>query len=113
MPADPAEITRRKARALAAIKHAFGADDDEHGATLFVSHHLDEIDQAYWQKHLGTPRPDPKHVLDILQLRSHWGDQEDDGIDTFDFTLPEDITQYVISVRFDDAGQVEEITMES
>lgn len=46
-------------------------------------------------------------------LRSHWGDEDDDGIDTFDFTLPEDITDYVISVRFDEEGQVEEITMES
>ena len=113
MPADPAETATRKATALAAIKRAFGTDDDEHGATLFVSHHLDEIDQSYWQKRLGTPRPEPSHVLDILQLRSHWGDEDDDGIDTFDFTLPEDITQSVISVRFDDAGQVEEITMES
>ncbi len=46
-------------------------------------------------------------------LRSHWGDEDDDGIDTFDFTLPEDVTDSVISVRFDEKGQVEEITMES
>jgi hypothetical protein len=51
-------------------------------------------------------------VLDLLELRSCWGDEED-GIDTFDFTLPESITNYVISVRFDEMGRVEEITMES
>ena len=34
-------------------------------------------------------------------------------IETFDFTLPEDVTDYVISVRFGGSGQVEEISMES
>jgi hypothetical protein len=54
-------------------------------------------------------------VLDILELQSHWssGDEDDGGIEIFDFTLPEGITNYVISVRFNEAGQVEEITMES
>lgn len=31
----------------------------------------------------------------------------------FDFTLPDDITNYVICVRFDEEGQIEEITVES
>ena len=47
----------------------------------------------------------------MLVLREHWGG--DDEIETFDFTLPEDVTDYVISVRFDESGQVEEISMES
>ena len=48
-------------------------------------------------------------------LRSHWGDEEEDedGIDTFDFTLPEDVTDYVISVHFDEEGAVDDISMES
>ena len=55
--------------------------------------------------------PEPTRVLDILQLRDHWGG--DDELETFDFTLPDEATQYVISVRFDDAGEIEEISMES
>jgi hypothetical protein len=110
----PYEIQRREKAALAAIKKAFGTEEDEFGATLFVSHHLDEIDGIYWQKHLGTAQPDPSRVLDLLELRSHWGEEDDDeGIGTFDFTLPAGITNYVISVRFDGDGQVEEISMES
>jgi hypothetical protein len=113
MPANHDEIEKRTKAALTAIKRAFGMEDDEYGATLFVSHHLTEVEEAYWQKHLGTAHPEPKSVLDILELQSHWGEEGDDGIHTFDFTLPEGATQYVISVRFDESGQVEEITMES
>jgi hypothetical protein len=111
MSANPSEIKRREAAARAAIKRVFGTADDEFGATLFVSHHLKELDSSYWKKHLSTETPDPRLILDLLELRSHWGG--DDGIDTFDFTLPEEVTNYVISVTFDETGDVFEITMES
>ena len=105
------EIDRRKKLAISAIQRAFGTEEDEYGATLFISHHLEEIEREFWKKHIGTTEPEPRQVLDILVLRSHWG--EEDGIDTFDFTLPEDTTNYVISVSFDEEGKVEDITMES
>jgi hypothetical protein len=107
------EIEKRKVTALSAIKSAYGTEADEYGATLFVSHHLEEIKPAFWKKYLGTTQPEPRSVLDILILQSHWGDEDNDGIDTFDFSLPEDVTNYVISVRFDAAGKVEDISMES
>lgn len=107
------EIEKRVKAAIAAIRSAFGTEDDESGATLFVEHHLEEIEGEYWQRHFGTVKPKPVNVLDILVLRSHWGDDDDNGIDTFDFTLPENVTDYVISVRFDGSGQVEDISMES
>ena len=111
MNANVDEITKREKAAIAAIKRTFGTEDGEYGSTLFASHHLEELDANYWQKHLRIQKPDPKRVLDIIKLRSHWGDE--DGIKVFDFTLPDDVTNYVISVRFDDAGEVEEISMES
>jgi hypothetical protein len=111
MITNPDEIKKREAAAIAAIKKAFGTADDESGATLFVSHHLEEIDSAYWKQHFSTETPDPHRILDSLVLQSHWGG--DDEIDTFDFTLPEDVTNYLISVSFDDAGEVSDITMES
>ncbi|GAB5517716.1 hypothetical protein [Rhodopirellula baltica] len=89
MTATPDEIERRRNAAIDAIRRAHGTADDEHGATLFVSHHLDEIGDEYWIKHCGSARPDPTQVLDILVLQSHWGEDDDDGIDTFDFTLPD------------------------
>ena len=111
MTANPDEIKRREAAARAAINRAFGTADDEFGATLFVSHHLEELDSSYWKKHLFMETPDPRRVLELLELRSHWGGN--DEIDTFDFTLPEEITEYVISAKFDESGEVSEVTMES
>ena len=113
MTANVNEIAKREKAGIAAIKRTFGTADGEYGATLFASHHLDELEASYWQKHLGTDQPEPARVLDILRLRSHWGDEHGEGIEVFDFTLPDDVTDYVISVRFDEAGEVEEISMES
>src|ERR1700733_2274002 len=107
------EIERRKALALAAIKRILGKSEGKFSVTLFVSHHLDELDAAYWKKHAGAPKPSPKRVLDLLELHSHRGADGHDGIATFDFTLPGDVTNYVISVRFDLNGDVEDISMES
>lgn len=107
------EIERRKRVAISAIKNAFGTKEDEYGATLFVSHLLGEIEGDYWQAKLASSQPKPKQVLDLLVLQSHWGDEKSNGMDTLDFTLPGNITDYLISVSFDEEGDVEEITMES
>jgi hypothetical protein len=111
VPTAPDEIQKREAAARAAIKKAFGTASDEFGATLFVTHHLEEVDSGYWVKHLSTEAPDPHRVLELLELKSHWGGNN--GIENFDFTLPEDATQYVISVKFDESGDVSDISTES
>ena len=111
MPADRDEINRREVAARAAIKRVFGTAKDKFGATLFVSHHLTEIDSSYWKKRFGTERPDSRLILDLLELKSHWGG--DDEMERFDFTLPEEVTDYVICVWFDDAGGISDVTMES
>jgi hypothetical protein len=102
------EVSKRTTAAKAAIQNAI---DDESSVGLFVSHHLSELEAAYWKKHTGTPKPTPKQVVNLLVLRSHWGG--DDEMDRFDFTLPDDVTDYVISVGFDDAGKVGSVEMES
>lgn len=105
-------VSKREAMARAAINESFGTGEDESGVDLFASHHLEELDGEYWQKHLGTSSPEPVRILDILKLRSHWGDEDDNSFDVFDFTLPDDVTDYVISVRFDKTGNVKDISME-
>lgn len=101
-------IKEREKAAISAIKSAFGSPDQEYGVTMFADHHIDELEPEYWLKHLGTNKPDPRKVLDLLVLREHWDEDR-----VFDFTLPEDVTNYVISVQFDEDGEVEDITMES
>jgi hypothetical protein len=107
------EVQKRETAARAAIRQSFGTAEGEFGADLFTSHHLDELDRDYWLKHLGTSNPEPVRILDILELRSHWGHEDEDGMEVFDFTLPDAVTDYVISVRFNESGEVEEISMES
>lgn len=102
------QVARRTTAAKKAIQNAV---DDESSVGLFISHHLSELEATYWKKHTGTPKPTPKQVIDLLVLRSHWGGDTD--MDRFDFTLPDDVTDYVISVGFDDAGKVGSIEMES
>jgi hypothetical protein len=111
MPINTNTIQKRTKDALAAIKAAYGTEDDEFGATLFVTHHLDEIEPPYWEKLFGTATPDPRQILDALVLRSEF--EEDDDMDTFDFTLPDEVTDYVICVTFSEGGEVEDISMES
>jgi len=111
MALDEAEIQKRTQAARAAIKAAYGSEDDEYGATLFVSHHLEELDESYWTERFQTSSPDPSRILDALILRSEF--ENEDDLDTFDFTLPGDVTDYVICVSFEEDGEVEDITMES
>ncbi|MDX2214287.1 MAG: bifunctional adenosylcobinamide kinase/adenosylcobinamide-phosphate guanylyltransferase [Oculatellaceae cyanobacterium bins.114] len=104
------EIARRTAAALAAIKQLLSEEDS--AVSMFVSHHVEELDAAYWEKHASTAKPSPKQVVDLLELRSYWSGDGDDG-DVFDFTLPGDVTDYVMSVRFDEDGEVQDVDMES
>lgn len=106
-----ATIQKRTEDALAAIKAAYGTAADEFGATLFVTHHLEEIEATYWEKRLGTATPEPRQILDTLVLRSEF--EDDDDLDSFDFSLPDEVTNYVICVTFNEEGEVEEISMES
>nr|CAP49039.1 putative integron gene cassette protein [uncultured bacterium] len=61
----------------------------------------------------STPAPtDPnlQRYSELLELKSNWGESD---IENFDFSLPGDVTDYLLSVRFDDAGEIDEISMES
>jgi len=108
MNSEASKIEIRKNAAIHAIRSAYVAEND---VGLFVLHHLEEIESSYWQEHLKTTQPTPKQVLGILVLRSHWGGESGDS--TFDFTLPQEITNYILSVSFDDNGGIKDIAMES
>ena len=102
------EIERRTAAARAAIQSAVG---DKLSVGFFIFHHLNELGATYWKEKTGKSKPTPRQVVDLLVLRSHWGG--DAEMDRLDFTLPSGVTDYVISVRFDEAGKVEGLEMES
>ena len=104
----PINPSQREATALKAIKSSYGQEKSEYSTTLFATHHIEELESSYWEKHLGVKTPKPKQVLELLKLQSVWDDNQ-----VFDFTLPDDVTSYVISVRFNEAGVVDDISMES
>lgn len=100
----------RQKLALESIKQAFGTEVGEDIVNLFVEHHLDDLPQRYWQQHLGSSTPEPAAIIDLPQLRESWGEGR---IEYFDFTLPDEVTDYVISVHFDNEGAIDGISMES
>jgi len=111
MTDNTAELARRENAARLAIKNGFDMEDEDSGAAMFVAFHLEELAGDYWRQHLRTIRPAPSGVLDILVLREHWGGP--DEMENLDFSLPGEVTEYVISVHFDEAGGIDEISMES
>ncbi len=104
------ESEKRQKLALDAIKQAFGTDSGEDSINLFVEHHLEELPQNYWQELLGASTPPPAAVIGLLQFHSSWGEND---IEYFDFTLPNDVTNYVVSVHFDGSGKIDGMSMES
>jgi hypothetical protein len=98
----------RKEKALVAIKASAGTDAGEYGVDLFINHHLEELNDSEWSQAIGISKPTKQQVLESLTLTSCW----DEGL-AYDFSLPNDVTDYVVSVRYDESGEIEEISMES
>jgi len=80
----------------------------EYGVDLFVSHHIEELPSTYWQKHVGADIPTNEQVIGLLALCF-----KDEDLKNYDFTLPGDVTNYVLSVSFDESGEIAGIEMES
>ena len=113
MKMDADILEERQATARQAIKARYGKPDGEYGPTLFVSHHLKEIEPAYWLRTVGVQQPQPEQVLDALVLVDTWASGGSQSVDTFDFGLPGNASNYFLSVRFRDDGQVQDVSMES
>jgi hypothetical protein len=92
--------------ALNAIKASYNNESGEYGINLFVSHHLEQFDKTVWKKILGKSDPTPQDVIDAIVFI----ECEDD---VYDFSLPNEVTDYVICVSFDDSGAIDNIAMES
>lgn len=96
----------KKDLALSAIKASQGTEQGEYGIDLFISHHLEQFDSTEWQELLGKAKPSTNEIVESLVYIDDY-----DGV--YDFSLPNDVTGYVVSVSFDDAGNVDSISMES
>ncbi|MCP4712254.1 MAG: DUF2004 domain-containing protein [Planctomycetes bacterium] len=95
-------------KALLDIKNSIGTEIGEYSVDEFVSHHLEELPPSYWKAKTGCENPTVNQVVDLLVLRSKWEDEE-----VYDFTLPGDVTDYVICIKYGENGQLEDIEMGS
>jgi len=107
------ELDRRELAAREEIMRLSTEPSGEENVTLFVTHHLDEVEKEYWLKHFGSEKPKTSDILNSLVLVNSWSQDENENIDVFDFSLPDDATNYLISVRFDKSGQTNSVDMES
>ena len=105
-------IDLRKVEVLArkAIEDGYGTDEGEFGSNLFVFHHLEELEPKYWAEYFGSEKPEPLNILKGLVLKPI--DAKDD-LEGLDFTLPGEVTDYVLAVYLDENQLIEEISMES
>lgn len=105
-------MDQREKTAREKIKSLYGTPEGEYGPTLFVSHHLDEVKSEYWVGTCGTDAPEATQVLESLVLVDSWSSADDGNMDVFDFSLPGNVTSYLLSARFEN-GEVAEVPMES
>lgn len=110
---EQAIVKGREQLARVAMRAALENQQEGDSVELFIQHHLEEIEPDYWKKYFGSAVPTPLQVLDLLVLADPWESDETDSREMLDFTLPDEITQYVICVSFDAKGQVIDISMES
>ena len=94
--------------------------DDEEGydpVSLFITHHLDELDKNAVATLFGSTTPSTQVFLAKLVLAAvsfhPEQDDEDEAFATFDYTLPGELTDYMLSVRFDGDSNPIDIDMES
>ncbi|MGC4086566.1 MAG: DUF2004 domain-containing protein [Polyangiaceae bacterium] len=92
-------------------------EDDEGAVMLYVDHHLEELDDEALAS-LFAPRArddlDVEAVLAKLALVrvGLYPDDSDDAL-LLDYSLSEDLTNYILCVRFDAEGQLRGIDLES
>lgn len=99
--------------AKAKICSSYGTEDGEFSSNLFVELHLEEMESEYWIEHFDCEKPSPQTLLNGLLLIDSWDSEEDGVIDTYDFSLPNDASNYMLSVRFDSKDNIIEFNMES
>lgn len=106
-------VKGREQLARVAMRAALENQQAEQSVVLFIQYHLEEIEPEYWKKYSGSAVPTLLQVLDLLVLADSWQSDAVDGREMLDFTLPDEMTQYMICVSFDAKGQVIDISMES
>ncbi len=106
----PVKLEAMLAQAIARVR-----SEDEYWVGEYVEHHLEQIEPDDWKGVLPEGEaPSAAAVRRRLSLRRVWGTYDEDGLSlNLDHGLPAALTDYVVVVRIDAEGEIDEITMES
>ena len=106
----PVKLEDMLAGALARVQA-----EDEHWVGEYIEHHLDQLEPDAWKAVLPEgAEPTVPSVRERLILRRIWGSYDEDGLSlTLDHGLPAELTDYVIAVRIDASGEIDDVAMES
>ena len=96
------------------IKKDFDLDTESEAVKMYMEHHLEELEQADINKLFGTTEVSSDQFLSKLALcRVGIYPDSDEDFAVFDISLPEDVTDYLLVVRFSVDGEISYISMES
>lgn len=103
-----------KTSALDFLLKDFEEGDNPEGTKLFMDHHLEELEEDDIVSVFGSTDIDIHLFLSKLVLR-RIGFYPDDEYEfaIFDITLPNELTNYILTVYFDQSGKVSYVSMES
>jgi hypothetical protein len=84
---------------------------------LYLSHHADELNDEERAQYFGSRDANKLGVEQLLKsihlMRIGLYPDSEDYVAVFDYTIDEDATDYVLAVQFDEAGAVQDISMDS
>ena len=100
--------------AFQAISDDFDLGEESETARFYLQHHLDQFSDDEKNVLFGGPDVDQEKFLDCLVLkRIGIYPEDEESYAIFDIQFPEDYTNYLMAVTFDEDGGLTGISMES
>lgn len=107
-------IESRIEKAFEAVADDLELDEDTGTARFYLQHHLNEFSDEELQSVFGTEDVTEESFLDnLLVTRIGLYPEDHDSWSTIDIKLPDEFTNYLMSVTFNTDGELTGIAMES
>ena len=101
-------------KAFGEISNDYDLGEESEAARFYLQHHIDELSEDELKDVFGTLDIDKETYFKALSIRRIGLYPEDDeSFAVFDIQLPEDFTNYLMAVTFDQSGELSYISMDS
>ncbi|WP_373976082.1 DUF2004 domain-containing protein [Chitinibacter sp. SCUT-21] len=109
-----ASLEQYPAKVMAAIADDFDLEEDEGAARFYLQHHLEQFSEEELQAIFGATDIDKSAFMAAIQLtRIGVYPDESEYFMVCDVQFPEEYTNYLLAVTFDQEGELVSIDMES